>query len=105
MQRLSESIGDSSLGHMIINKEKHHDTVHGDESEIATRIIENHFYNVTELLDIHYKLEKKTTKEKISLDTPIYLDVFILICGKLRMLQFQEDFIDHYLSRENLAII
>ena len=47
---MSKLIG-SSYGQMITNKEKHHDIVYVDESEISTEIIENHFYDMTELPD------------------------------------------------------
>ena len=47
---MSKLIG-SSYGQMITNKEKHHDIVYVDESEISTEIIDNHFYDMTELPD------------------------------------------------------
>ena len=42
---------------MITNKEKHHDIVYVDESEISTEIIDNHFYDMTELPDGCYEVE------------------------------------------------
>ena len=63
---MSKLIGNSSYGWMITNKEKHHDIVYVDESEISTEIIDNHFYDMTELPDGYYKVEK--TKKKIDLD-------------------------------------
>ena len=42
-------IGNSSYGKLITNKEKHHYIVYIDESEIGTEIMEEHFYNLTEL--------------------------------------------------------
>ena len=61
---MSKLIGNSSYGRMITNKEKHHDIIYVDESEISTEIIDNHFYNMTELPDGYYEVEK--TKEKIN---------------------------------------
>ena len=69
-------VGNSSYGWMITNKEKHHDIVYADESEISTEIIDNHFYDMTELPDGYYEVEK--TKKKINLDLPIHIGVFIL---------------------------
>ena len=51
---MSKLIGNSSYGRMITNKEKHHDIVYVDESEISTEIIDNHFYDMTELPDGYY---------------------------------------------------
>ena len=42
-------IGNSSYGKLITNKEKHHDIVYINESEIGAEIMDNHFYSLTEL--------------------------------------------------------
>ena len=68
---MSKLIGNSSCRRMITNKEKHHDIVYVDESEISTEIIDNHFYNMTELPDGYYEVEK--TKKKINLTSPFTL--------------------------------
>ena len=94
---MSKLIGNSSYGRMITNKEKHHDIVSVDE--IGTEIIDNHFYNMTELPDGYYEVEK--TKQKINLDLPIHIGVFILNYAKLRMLEFCYDFLDCYLHCED----
>ena len=73
-------IGYSSYGRMITNKEKCHDIVYVDESEIGTEIINNHFYDMNELPDGYYEVEK--TKKKINLDLPIHIGVFILNYAK-----------------------
>ena len=65
-------IGNSSYGKLITNKEEHHDIVYINESEIGTEIMDGHFYNLTELLDGCYEVEK--LKRKL---TSIYL--FILV--------------------------
>ena len=56
-------IGNSSYGKLITNKEKHHDIVYVDESEIGVEIMDNHFYSLTELLNGYYEVEK--TKQKL----------------------------------------
>ena len=96
-------IGNSSYGKLITNKEKHHDTVYVNESEIGTEIIDEHFYNLTELPDGYYEVEK--TKKKINLDLPFHLGVFILNYAKLRMLEFYYDFLDYYLPREDFEVL
>ena len=63
-------IGNSSYGRMITNKEKHHDIVYVDESEISTEIIDNHFYDMIELPDGYYEVEK--TKKKLTLTVSLY---------------------------------
>ena len=100
---MSKLIRNSSYGRMITNKEKHHDIVYVDESEISTEIIDNHFYDMTELPDGYYEVEK--TKKKINLDLPIHIGVFILNYAKLCMLEFYYDFLDYYLSREDFQIL
>ena len=92
-------IGNSSYGKLITNKEKHHDIVYVDESEIGAEIMDEHFYGLTELPNGYYKVEK--TKQRIILDLPIHLDVFILNYAKFRMLEFYYDCVDKYLSRED----
>ena len=59
-------IGNSSYGKLIINKEKHHDVIYVNESEIGEEIMDNHFYDMTELPNGYYEVEK--TKQKINLD-------------------------------------
>ena len=98
---ISKLIGNSSYGRMITNKEiKHHDIVYVDESEISTN---NHFYDMIEIPDGYYEVEK--TKKKINLDLPIHISVFILNYAKLRMIEFYYDFLDYYLPREDFQIL
>ena len=92
-------IGNSSYGKLITNKEKHHNIVYVNESEIGAEIMDNHFYSLTELLNSYYEVEK--TKKKIILDLPIHLGIFILNYAKLQMLEFYYDCVDKYLSRED----
>ena len=100
---MSKLIGNSLYGRTITNKEKHHDIIYVDESEISTEIINNHFYDMTELPDGYYEVEK--TNKKINLDLPIHIGVFILNYAKLHVLEFYHDFLDYYLSREDFQIM
>ena len=86
-------IGNSSYRKLITNKEKHHDIIYVNETEIGEEIMDNHFYDMTELHNGYYEVEK--TKQKINLDLPIHLGVFILNYAKLRMLEFYYDFLDY----------
>ena len=94
--------GNSSYGKLITNKEKHHDVIYVNENEIGEEIMDNHFYDMTELPNGYYEVEK--TKQKINLHLPIHLGVFILNYAKLRMLEFYYDFLDHYLCREDFEM-
>ena len=100
---MSKLIGNSSYGRMIANKEKHNNIIYVDESEISTEIIDIHYYNMTELPDGYYEVEK--TKKKINLDLPIHIIVFILNYAKLQMLGFYYDFLDYYLLHEDFEIV
>ena len=74
-------IGNSSYGKLITNKEKHHDVIYVNKNEIGEEIMDNHFHDMTELPNGYYEVEK--TKQKINLDFPIHLGVFILNYAKL----------------------
>ena len=50
-------IGNSNYGKLITNKEKHHDIVYVNESEIGAEIMDNHFYSLTELPNGYYEVE------------------------------------------------
>ena len=95
--------GNSSYG-KLINKEKHHDIVYISESEIGSEIMDEHFYNLTELPNGYHEVEK--TKKKINLDLPIHLGVFSLnYATELQMLEFYYDFLDYYLSCEDFHML
>ena len=49
-------IGNSNYGKLITNKEKHHDIVYVNESEIGTEIMDKHFYSLTELPNDYYEV-------------------------------------------------
>ena len=83
-------IGNSSYGHIINNKEKHHDIDFVNESQVGQEIMDPNFFDLTELPGGFYKVEK--TKKKISLDLPVHIGVFILNYTKFRMLEFYYDF-------------
>ena len=72
-------------------------------TEISAEIMDEHFYNLTELPDGYYEVEK--TEKKINLDLPIHLGVFILNYAKLQMLEFYYDFLDYYLHREDFEAL
>ena len=91
--------GNASYGTLITNKEKHRDIIYVDEVEIGRQIISPHFYDMTELPDGYYEVER--TKVSINLNIPIHVGVFIFNYAKLRMLQFYYDCVDKYLSRED----
>ena len=55
-------IGNSSYIKLITNKEKHHDIVHVNESEIGAEIMDNHFYSLTELPNDYYEVKKRNRK-------------------------------------------
>ena len=91
--------GNASYGTLITNKEKHHDIIYVDESEIGRQIISPHFYDMTELPDGYYEVER--TKPSINLNILIHVGVFILNYAKLRMLEFYYDCVDKYVSHED----
>ena len=81
-----------SYGKLITNKEKYHDIVCINESEIGKEIMHKHYYSLTELPKDYYEVEK--TKKKINLDLPIHLGVFFLNYTNLQMLEVYYDFLE-----------
>ena len=55
-------IGNSSYRKLITNKEKHHDVIYVNENEIGEEIMDNHFYDMTELPNGYYEVEKRNRK-------------------------------------------
>ena len=55
-------IGNSSYEKLITNKEKHHDIIYVNETEIGEEIMNNHFYDMTELPNGYYEVEKRNRK-------------------------------------------
>ena len=91
--------GNASYGTLITNKENHHNIIYVDESEIGSQIISPHFFDMTELPDGYYEVER--TKPLINLNIPIHVGVFILSYAKLHMLEFYYDCVNKYLSHED----
>ena len=60
--------GNAPYGTLITNKEKHHDIIYVDVSEISRQIISPHFYDMTKLPDGYYEVER--TKPSINLNIP-----------------------------------
>ena len=100
---MNKLIGNSLYGCTITNKEKHHDILYVNDSQVGEYIIYNHFFGLTELPDGYYEVEQ--TKSMIVLDLPIHIGVFILNYAKLRMLQFYYDFMEHYLSHDDFEYV
>ena len=84
--------GNATYGTLITNKEKHHDIIYVDESEIVRQIISLHFYDVTQLPDGYYEVER--TKPSINVNIPIHAGIFILNYAKLCILEFYHDCVD-----------
>ena len=82
-----------------MNKEKHHDILYVNDSQVGEYIMNNHFFGLTELPDGYYEVEQ--TKSTIFPDPPNHIGVFILNSAELHMLEFCYDFMDHYLSHDD----
>ena len=96
---MSKLRGNAGYGGLIMNQEKHHVIIYVNESQVGQEIMDNHLYDLTELPDGFYDMEK--AKKSINLTLPIHLGVFILNYTKLKMLTFYFDFINKFLSRQD----
>ena len=83
-------IGNSAYGSLIMDKEKHQNTLYVEGRGAAQlKINDPHFKKCTIIHDSIYEMEM--TKPKITFDLPIQLGYHILQLAKLRMLQFRYD--------------
>ncbi|KAK3109123.1 hypothetical protein FSP39_023489 [Pinctada imbricata] len=97
-------IGNSGYGSLIMDKTKHRDIVYvRGERQTCLAINQDEFRNATHLGDEFYELEM--AKKKISMDLPIQLGYFILQYGKLKMLEFNYDFLDVYVDRADYMLL
>ena len=96
-------IGNSSYGKLITNKEKHHDIVYVNESEIGIEIMDEHVFNLTELPDGYYEVEK--LKRKL---TSIYLFISVSLSSTTpnsECSNFYYDYLDYYLHHEDFEVL
>ena len=74
----------------------------GDVEAAQKLINESRFRKVTELGENLFEVEM--VKKKVSWDLPLQIGYFVYQYAKLRMLQFQFDFVDFYLSRSDYQL-
>ena len=96
-------IGNSSYGKLITNKEKHHDIVYIDETEIEAEIMDNHFYDMTELPNSYYEVGKRNRKLNSTF-------LFSLVSSFSTMLNFEclsstMTLLDYCLPREDFEMV
>ncbi|KAK3108402.1 hypothetical protein FSP39_007266 [Pinctada imbricata] len=97
-------IGNSGYGSLIMDKTKHRDIIYvRGERETCLAINQDEFRNATCLGDDFYELEM--AKHKTIMDLPIQLGYFILQYGKMKMLEFNYDFLDVYVDRSDYMLL
>ena len=88
-------IGNSGYGSLIMDKEKHQDTLYAEGWGAAQlKINDPRFKKCAAITDNLYEMEM--AKTKIRFDLPIQLGYHILQLAKLRMLQFRYDCLEKY---------
>ena len=97
-------MGNSGYGSVMMDKTKHCDIkyVKGDR-ETCLAVNQDKFRNVTCLEEEFYEIEMAETK--IVMDLPIQLGYFILHFAKLKMLEFNHDFLDVYVDRSDKMLL
>ena len=81
---------------MITNKEHHKNvTCQTDSTKVSQAIANQNYLSLEEIYDDFYDI---LSEKKVTLDIPVALGFSVLQYGKLRMLQFDYDYIDRYVS-------
>ena len=97
-------IGNSGYGSLIMDKTKHRNITYVQgERETCLAINQDEFRSATCLGEDFYELEM--AKKKTVMDLPIQLGYFILQYGKLKMLEFNYDFLDVYVDRSDYSLL
>lgn len=97
-------IGNSGYGSLIMDKTKHRDITYVQgEHQTCLAINQDEFRNATCLGGDFYELEM--AKTKITMDLPIQLGYFILQYAKMKMLEFNYDFLDIYVDRADYMLL
>ena len=97
-------IGNSGYGSVIMDKTKHRDIKYvKGERETCLVVNQDEFRNATCLGEEFYEIEM--AKKKIVMDLPIQLGYFILQFAKLKMLEFNYDFLDVYVDRSDYMLL
>ena len=91
-------IGNSSYGGILMNKLKHRNIKYSENTADVLKLTNcNEFRKLENLGNDFYEVE--LAKSKILLNLPVQLGFWILQNAKLRMLQFNYDFLDVYVDR------
>ena len=97
-------IGNSGYGSLIMDKEKHQDTLYAEGWGAAQlNINDPRFKKCSTIADNLYEMEMARTK--IRFDLPIQLGYHILQLAKLRMLQFRYDCLEKYCDTRDFEYV
>ena len=94
----------SAYGGLLLNKEKHRSIKYVQGSRaLRLKVNDPLFCHFTKLDDDFYEVEM--LKNRVSLDLPNYLGLFVLNYAKLHMLQFVYDVLYHYIPRNRFELM
>ena len=91
-------VGNSSYGKTITDQKRHREVKFCDETK-ASRLINTPFYRQIDQIEDTYEVQSCT--KTIKLNLPMQIGFFVYQFAKLRMLQFDFDFLDKYLDRSD----
>ena len=95
--------GNSAYGKTITNKEGFVSTTYATEDNINKKINNPRFKDLEELYGKNY--EVVSSKREIKLDLPLQIGCAVYQLAKLRMLEFDYDFIDKYIDRSDFELV
>ena len=98
-----KTIGNSSYGKTITNQSKFKGIQICTEAEACQAINNPHFLRLSPFGDDVY--EVTLSKQAISYSLPLHIGIFVYGYANLFMLRFFYDFLDHYFSRRDFALI
>ena len=90
-------LGNSGYGKRVTNVDRHRDVKYCTEIGTSSLINNKRFRQRDVVTDDAYEIEMKNSVGKYTL--PLHIGFFVYQCAKLRMLQFDYDFVDRYVER------
>ena len=106
MAETNKTIGNACYGCFCMDKSRHTCVRYfKGNTNTSQAVIKPQFCKLTCLNEEEQFYEVVFAKDRIKLDVPIQIAVFILNLAKLRMLQFHYDWLDRLVSREDYMLL
>ncbi|KAK7087561.1 hypothetical protein V1264_021595 [Littorina saxatilis] len=95
-------LGNSAYGKTLTNIAKHRDVKYADKQKAEKLINDKRFRSLTELGE--ECIEVESSKATLKWNLPLQIGLFVYQYAKLRMLQFNYDFLNTFLDKEDFQL-